>query len=245
MARTLADVPAFLLAKAESCGYGEDECWPWPGAKNDKGYGQLRVDGRPQYVHILSHEVFIGPIPEDFEVDHRCHDPHSCAGGPACPHRPCFNFRHLKAVTSLENTRRSTWTARTHCPHGHPYDEVNTGRGKNGRRFCKKCHAIGSVTRKQVQRAERGLIPPKTHCKNGHPFDDANTYITPAGHRKCRACRRDHMRSVHGYRGPVTHCPQGHPYDDQNTYIVPSTGHRQCRACNRDRMTSARSATGG
>lgn len=29
--------------------------------------------------------------------------------------------------------------AKTHCPQGHPYDEVNTGRGSRGERRCRAC----------------------------------------------------------------------------------------------------------
>jgi hypothetical protein len=236
---TLAELPAFLLSIAAE--YARDECWPWPRAKNDRGYGQTRVDGRLRYVHILSYEAFVGPIPAGLEIDHRCHDPQTCVGGIRCPHRPCFNFRHLKAVTSQENSRRSVPRFRTHCPNGHPYDEKNTARSKSGRRVCRKCRSAKGAAWKKAQRAARGPIPPKTHCSNGHLFDEQNTYVDAGGHRHCRACKRDHMRRARGYRGAPAACPKGHPYDDQNTYIVPTTGHRQCRACKRERMAIARS----
>lgn len=164
-------------------------------AKNDMGYGQIRIDGELHYVHILSHELFVGEIPDGYEVDHRCHDPHACIGGPACPHRPCFNFRHLKAVTGAENSARSVSRVRTQCPQGHPYDEANTAYYK-GHRVCRKCHSARQVARKKAQRAERGPIPPKTHCKNGHPLSGDNLHVTPEGHRRCRACKREHMARV-------------------------------------------------
>lgn len=243
MPRTLADIPALLLEKA--VGYGEDECWPWPHGKNDRGYGQVRVEGKPRYVHILSHLLFVGPIPDGYEIDHRCHDPRTCVGGNACPHRPCFNFRHLKAVTSQENSRRSVPRFRTHCPQGHPYDEANTAWSKDGRRACRKCRVTRNVARKKAQRAARGPIPPKTHCKNGHPFDEENTHINAEGRRSCRTCKRDYMRRVNGYKGSPTACPKGHPYDEGNTYIVPATGHRQCRKCSREREAARRAALKG
>lgn len=35
------------------------------------------------------------------------------------------------------------WSAKTQCPHGHPYDAENT-RIYRGRRFCRECHRIRS-----------------------------------------------------------------------------------------------------
>lgn len=185
------DIRALLLEKA--AGFGLDDCWPWPGARNDQGYGQVRINKRLHYVHILAHEIFTGPVPDGYEVDHRCHDPYACVGGKACPHRPCFNYRHLKAVTGPENSARSVSRVRAHCPQGHPYDEANSAY-YNGRRTCRQCHSARTVARKKAERAARGPIPPATQCKNGHPFDEENTYVNPQGHRKCRACRREQMR---------------------------------------------------
>ena len=51
-----------------------DECWPWAGAVNDKGYGQLYVGNRREYVHRIAYEVAHGPIPEGVVVAHECHN---------------------------------------------------------------------------------------------------------------------------------------------------------------------------
>jgi len=243
MARIMSDIPALLLEKAAL--FDENDCWVWDGTKNDMGYGIIRIERKTRYVHILSHLAFIGTIPAGYQVDHRCHDPRTCVGGRACPHRPCFNYRHLKAVTPQENAARSVPRFRTHCPQGHPYDEANTAISKSGGRVCRKCRSAKAVARKKAQRAARGPIPPKTHCVNGHLFDEQNTFVDTNGHRHCRVCKRDHMRKVNGYKGPVENCPQGHPYDEANTYVVPATGHRQCRACKRERMAKARTSQKG
>lgn len=47
-------------------------CWIWMGSTMGGGYGQISVQDRPYYVHRLSHELFVGPIPEGLEVCHRC-----------------------------------------------------------------------------------------------------------------------------------------------------------------------------
>lgn len=74
-------------------------CWLWLG-KLKAGYGVMNIRA-PYYaypvgflVHRVAHEVFIGPIPEGYVVDHTCRVP------------MCCNPAHLEAVTQAENCRR-------------------------------------------------------------------------------------------------------------------------------------------
>ena len=113
--------------------HSDSECWPWRGANNGVGYGQIRVGGRRGkqiYAHRLSYEFAKGPIPDDLTIDHLCRTP------------PCVNPAHLEAVTHGENLRRgdSYWRRKTHCPRGHPYDTFNTYvKPSEGRRRCRQC----------------------------------------------------------------------------------------------------------
>lgn len=86
--------------------------------------------------HIVVYEAIIGPLPEGMTFDHLCANTRCC--------RPS----HLEIVTRAENTRRQ-WAAgranagirnteKTHCRHGHPFDEANT-RIYKGRRHCRAC----------------------------------------------------------------------------------------------------------
>lgn len=73
-------------------------CWEWTGSKT-RGYGNIG-DGRTLILaHRWSHEHFIGPIPDGYEVDH------------VCRNRGCVRPEHLEAVTHSENVRRA-WVAR-------------------------------------------------------------------------------------------------------------------------------------
>jgi len=55
----------------------EDDCWPWIGASNPKGYGHLRYYCVYYQAHRISWQIHFGPIPEDKWVLHKC-DNSSC-----------------------------------------------------------------------------------------------------------------------------------------------------------------------
>lgn len=109
-------------------------CWLWAGYVSRYGYGLLHQTPKKYFLaHRLAYEFFVGPIPEGLQIDHKCRV------------RSCVNPAHLEAVTLQENIRRGETgihqRTRTHCPHGHPYDEANTyRRPSNGTRICRQCY---------------------------------------------------------------------------------------------------------
>ncbi len=134
--------PAYL---ERDCGY-TTPCHIWQRYIDEQGYGTVRVDGRMRGAHCAAWEREHGPVPDGLELDHLCHDPARCAGGPTCVHRACCNPEHLEPVTGLENVRRGAagaWLrAKTHCPRGHEYTAANTYRGKSHTgRQCRTCRA--------------------------------------------------------------------------------------------------------
>lgn len=66
-------------------------CWLFLGAKNEKGYGLIRIKGKLYKVHRLSYEYFIGPLTNDALHKEQC------------PYRHCFNPIHLYDGTHQEN----------------------------------------------------------------------------------------------------------------------------------------------
>ena len=109
-------------------------CWEWTAMKSHDGYGLLGRGGRDAgqiYVFRWLYEQKYGPLPPGFEPDHLCRN------------RACVNPDHMEAVTHRDNLLRgetliAEQVKRTHCPRGHPYDEVNTFI-RDGSRRCREC----------------------------------------------------------------------------------------------------------
>lgn len=113
-------------------------CWVWTGkrAGSDDAYGVISRDGQFCYVHRAAHELWIGPIPRGFQVDH--------VASRGCRSTLCVNPAHLEAVTPQENVARSSGLAtvnsnKTHCVNGHKFTPENTRLSHEGHRRCRTC----------------------------------------------------------------------------------------------------------
>jgi len=97
-----------LLERVVVCPSG---CWIWVGAdsgQNGRGGNYPKISRtiagiqRWIYVHRRVYELFVGPIPDRYQVDHLC----ARWGWNRLLHRRCVNPDHLEAVPHIENQRR-------------------------------------------------------------------------------------------------------------------------------------------
>lgn len=112
-------------------------CVLWTGCVNREGYGVVRVGGKTHLTHRLAYSLFVGELVPGLQIDH------------LCKVRRCMAPAHLDQVTAKVNTERSNAgrvtgarnAAKTHCPHGHEYDEANTYRAPSAptQRVCREC----------------------------------------------------------------------------------------------------------
>lgn len=166
---------------------GPGACWTWQMGRTLFGYGRVKVAGLGERkAHRYVWELTNGPIPHGMLILHRCDVP------------PCVNPSHLFLGTHADNMadmhakgrHPSYWGLRTHCSHGHPWNEANTYWNKKGFRSCRACARDRHPRKPFVHRMSR-----RTHCQNGHEYTEANTGRSKEGWRICRACDRERHKA--------------------------------------------------
>ncbi len=130
------------------------DCWLWTASLDAKGYGWFMVDQTMRRAHGVAYRLVIGPVPDGSELDHLCRV------------RRCVNPVHLEPVRHAENNRRADHSthghdamgaihrAKTQCPYGHPYNDLNTYRWR-GKRSCRTCMTERSAANYQRRKAVR------------------------------------------------------------------------------------------
>lgn len=82
---------------------GPDSCWLWTGYRNNRGYGVIKRDGKPELAHRVSFQIYAGEIPDGMIVMHACDTP------------ACVNPAHLALGTASDNSRDCTSKHRQAC----------------------------------------------------------------------------------------------------------------------------------
>ena len=130
-------------------------CFEWVRAKTGDGYGEIRFEGPVQKVHRVVWSNFVGPIPDDLEIDHLCRN------------RACANLDHLEPVPHVINSQRGTagekaraWSlSKTHCPQGHSYEGDNLVMEKvHGRGEIRRCATCRREQNQRQNERRRGEI---------------------------------------------------------------------------------------
>ena len=109
-----------------------DGCWSWTGGRVPNGYGKFWVGGQTLIAHRWLYTTLIGPVDDGLTLDHICRN------------RLCVRPDHLEIVTVKENVLRGVGysavnSRKTHCIHGHPFNQANTRLNKDGSRGCRTC----------------------------------------------------------------------------------------------------------
>lgn len=133
-------------------------CWLWCGSVSPRGYGQYHPSNEQRtsahrWAWMISRKR---QVPKGYFIHHLCHN------------QLCVRPNHLKAMTAKQHKALHPSPPRfgvdnpqgrkTHCPQGHPYDEVNTGRSKQGKRYCRTCKTEKSrANRERRRRLSRKL----------------------------------------------------------------------------------------
>jgi hypothetical protein len=121
--------PAARFARLTQRG-APDECWPWQGYIDKKGYGRFRLRSIGTNMAHRAAVVLAGrTIPDGMQVDHLCRVRH------------CVNPNHLEVVDQRTNMVRGEHPLmvrhrENRCARGHDLAEAYPGR--NGRQ-CRKC----------------------------------------------------------------------------------------------------------
>jgi hypothetical protein len=71
----------------------EGGCWHWQAGTNDDGYGKFRWGKQMIGSHRASYMIFVGDIPENKIIAHKCDNP------------PCVNPDHLWLADIIENVQ--------------------------------------------------------------------------------------------------------------------------------------------
>lgn len=120
------------------------DCWNWKGLINEKGYGQLWLNGKRYLAHRISFKLFNGELIEGLVIDHKCRN------------RACVNPDHIRQVTRTINAIENSISLgainkyRTHCKSGHELT------GKNlylyrGHRECRACKKRRSAAKDYIK----------------------------------------------------------------------------------------------
>jgi hypothetical protein len=199
----------------------EQGCWIWQLSRNSRGYGVKwdQKDRRLKLAHRWYYEREHGPMPDGWQVDHRCYV------------RSCVNPAHLEALDPEEHSRRSV----AHRPRKPPRVCERPEVRPVDRADCKSwqgCRDRDGYGAKWVD-GKRVFVHRWAYEQVHGPIPAGMTIDHLCANRACY--RLDHLelvsRAENNRRAKWRlSCKHGHPMTPENT-IWESSGKRRCRIC--------------
>ena len=130
-AAELAACSRILLRLQETPGPLETPCWLWPGSRNSRGYGTIKIAGTVVLVHRLLYRLLVANPGRRRQLHHRCEN------------ILCANPAHLEPLTAKRHGLAHMELRRL-CRNGlHPMTPENlvvVKSGPNrGKRQCRAC----------------------------------------------------------------------------------------------------------
>jgi hypothetical protein len=125
-----------------------DECWEWTGARNNAGYGNMRVGHSYVNAHRVSYKINIGDIPIRHVVCHKCDNP------------SCVNPSHLFSGKPSDNDKDKVSKGRQSRGETHPMSKLTEKQIKviletKGSSYeIAKCYGVSSSLIRMIKRGE-------------------------------------------------------------------------------------------
>lgn len=128
----------------------EKGCWLYQGGQDNDGHSTIHYNQKAIGIHRFSFHLF-----NEFNLESKsfiCHKPE-------CNNPNCWNPEHLYEGDGVTNNLDMTLAntnfhrQKTHCPHKHEYNEINTGYDKKGHRYCKECQRLKMQRRRNYAKS--------------------------------------------------------------------------------------------
>ena len=151
-------------------------CWRFSGKPGSDGYGKLKIAGKTVRAHRAYYMDYVGPIPDELWVLHRCDNP------------MCVNPEHLYVGTQLDNERDKDIRGRRPASPSLTHPE-KLPRGENHHRFGK---GMPPNAADALREANKGRALSPDHKAKLSPLDPEKVKAIRGDARTQRAIAKDY-----------------------------------------------------